>query len=322
MTKKYYKNLNIMKGIAIFAVICAHTSSVPIDYSVINIKTGLLLGTFSFIGVPIFLFVSGYLFQQNENFNLLKTFKKIIFPWIISGSLVYLYLLLQGDKFVFKNYLNFLIGNGSYLYYMSIYVLIMIIMNIIKRNNKLIIAVLILSLLSQQLTAFGLITIINPFLNVFNWILYFIIGFFVSQRLEYLFKNKIILYLSIFISIIIYILTLTNLIELNYWSPLFPVFSLTSIVYFYRLSLIEKNKLENFVESMGRSSLSIYLYHMPIAGIITFYSKQVDIFIITLLRPIVVLLIMMLLLRIASYLFYKMNISNISKKYLGILEYE
>lgn len=75
------ESLFVMKAFAIISVIAAHC--VYTDMYAQRLTS--LIGT---IGVPVFLIVSGYYFNKEEQWNVLakKKMKRIVVPWIFMGG--------------------------------------------------------------------------------------------------------------------------------------------------------------------------------------------------------------------------------------------
>jgi fucose 4-O-acetylase-like acetyltransferase len=261
------KSAFLLKAMAIFCVICAHC---PYDTQSF---LSCILNNLGVIGVPIFFFVAGFFYHAKKYSAkdlLTKKLKTLLLPWIICGLIVYLYVALRkgGDILAM---INFVIGNGSYLYYMTILFLFYILFFFIKDNKWGILSMAIVSLL--WMTAQGvynpLLEIIYPYLNPLNWLLYFALGVY----FQYYFKAEKALdfverYKWVFIGVGLIAFIIPNVLQykFTYWKLLFPVFEIACFMGMLALSTVKWMQNKVFLD-IGKNSFSIYLLHMPIVGI-------------------------------------------------------
>lgn len=164
----------VIKAFAILCVIFAHCTykTTPLAQ-----KTTNLIGI---IGVPIFLISSGLFFNIKEDAKNFwrKKFKGIVVPWIVFGILTYFISVVTGNPFGLLNLLLWVVGYGTWLYYVTILLLYYLLFRTIKWDGLpyLMIVVWIVSII---LDAFGinpLSNLIGSFLNIFSRIGFFAIG--------------------------------------------------------------------------------------------------------------------------------------------------
>ena len=115
-------SIDIAKAIAIICVICAHCNAIPDNSSRMVFVQSALLNNFSKAGVLTLFIVSGFLFhiKNADRGYVIKKMRVIIIPWLVSGFVVYAYVHLRKPPFSIVELIRFLLGNGSYLYYLTI----------------------------------------------------------------------------------------------------------------------------------------------------------------------------------------------------------
>lgn len=265
---KRIKEFDVAKTIATFSIICAHLSPTN-SKDIFSIKLSWIYNLFGIVGVPLFFFISGYLFFKNtDNFKKFmdKKIKQIIIPWIFVGTFCYLIVFYFKHNISFINYLKFIYGYGSYLYYLSVLLILYLINFRFKNNNKFLYSTLIIGIISLILNIiFG----INSFsyINFCNWIFYFNLGMLISKnnKINNLFrfcKKNIFIFLIVFLIAFSY--GFINNIEINYWTFIGVIIIFSFWGMFFGIIYGRKLKVNTFY---GENSLSFYLIHMPIAGI-------------------------------------------------------
>lgn len=310
------KKIDALKFLAIFSVVCAHTAPTVSD-NIISKKIGILFNDFGCVGVGIFLAISGYFYYNNN--KKIKVFlnekiNTIFIPWLFVGTLVYILVFYFQNTLSFLNYIKFLVGYGSYLYFLTILILLYIIYSKLKDNICFLNITTILSLMSITIT-----TILGynsfSYLNVFNWMIYFNIGIYIKKYNLMETLNKI---TKKYFILIIFINTLTNIliiiydINIGYWTNNGLIYSLiTSFFFISILEIIKENKLVNFI---GKNTMPIYLIHMPIAGILVRIANILNSTLFDILKPIITLLITTLVIYIYNIIVKK--IGNEKLKYL------
>lgn len=201
------QRMDITKVFAILTVIIAHSRNVDYPFlSQITERIGAL-------GVIVFLFIAGYYFNPDK-YGIKKFFKSkitsILIPWIFTGTIIFLVV----KPFILIDWLNWLVGNGSYLYYLVVLMICYFLLCFV-RGNKGRIFLITVNVISLILTSLGILDAlakdvlgvdsINNYLNVFNWIGFFTLGIMAKGRLEQflLFNyNKRWIVLILFISVI------------------------------------------------------------------------------------------------------------------------
>lgn len=275
--------MNAAKVLAILTVIIAHSRNT--DYYLISIITERL----GAIGVPVFLFISGYYFNVKSKGGLKNFWRKKIFtifiPWVFTGSILFF---VSRLKFRFSDFhildlLNWILGNGTYLWYLTVLILCYLFFSYVERKLYLIVLIVI-NIISLVLTSFGLIDFlaketfgitVNHYLNVFNWVGYFSLGVLAKGKLEsYLsfLKTKVIFILPLYaVSLVI-----SFFIEPNaggYFSKLAMPMQFAGLICIFAVSSLSLfNKPVLYM--LSEISFTIYLTHFLVFPIRAFLIQS------------------------------------------------
>jgi peptidoglycan/LPS O-acetylase OafA/YrhL len=301
----------IWKAIALLSIISAHVAATSENASAVELFCSRLISSWGSYGVPAFFIASGYLYErtlQNHDIKyiLQNKFKGLIIPWLFCGTLVWLYVVLRKGNITVSSWLNFVSGNNSYLYYMTITIVIYV-MYIFLRKKDLYIYLGICMWLFNNIFAFALRleTSFSIYLNVFVWLGWFLIGALIQKKnlqnyIQVFAGSKWTLLALSGICYVLYICFFGS--EMSYWHKFYlPVEALSLLVMLF-LTYTVKSCLKNntLLVNIGRDSFSLYLLHMPIAGITANIMSRFSTGILMLLRPFIVLAVTYFLLWIAD----------------------
>lgn len=273
MEEKYKSDvLYIMKFFAVISIVFAHSL-------IANVSNDFLrsfLSIFKCVGVYIFLILSGYFFNYRKYKNLfellISKLINIVIPWVFCGLLVYFSRFIsQPFKLDFFEIGNWLLGNGSYLYFLTMLFLIYVIIYLFPKKDiyyYLFIGFTLISIFLTQINVFSdivnlekfALTYLNPYLNLFNWIGIFCLGLIL--RKYDLFNLKIDFKILFLLLIFCVLIIVCFKIDSEYWSLLTFV---TCIMLFFVFFEISKKMCHmNLFVNIGKSSFAIYLLHLPI----------------------------------------------------------
>lgn len=266
MDKHISNYLYAMKAVAVFTIIFAHCS--PKNQYIAG-----LYASIGSIGVPIFLLVSGFLYNRNK-YSAEQFWRKkvsgLVLPWFFCGMVVYMYIVLRKGGIGIVSAFNFVIGNGSFLYYMSVLMIIYLLMEFIRYRFIGYVVVMCLWGISVTFNHYNISPIAHLYLNPFNWMGWFIIGYIIKEKGYIDFIIKFVdRFKYIIATIDIVMLACVVLFELRvgYWSVWYVPCEVINI--FGALAFVSMGLNNNkFVIDIGKKSFSIYLLHMPIIGIV------------------------------------------------------
>lgn len=309
--------LYIVKALAILSVVCAHCGSVPEGYSFGNQMASAWLGYCGTMGVPVFYILSGYFFENNK--REWKDFWKqkllsIIIPWIFGASILWLYVVLRKGGISFEGWLKFILGNGSSFYYLTVLVLLYIIMFPIKKKRGVCEFWIFLSAINIITTSFNINftngIFINAYLNPLNWGGYFSAGILL-KRYHYMekFKNMSIAFLPVSLSAYL-ILTGIHYMKgwtWSYWSNMSVINIIVQIILCFGLAgyMMSKEIFVTHLVKIGQVSYTIYLCHQLIVGALVALTNLWDCFLLTIIRPLVVVVILYAVLYMMKLFFSK-----------------
>lgn len=311
-----------LKSFAVVSIVAAHSGSVFGYTNKWNVMFSWILNQLGSIGVGIFFIVSGYLFYKNSHsFKIFfrKKVNTIFLPWLITGTSVYLYVTLRKDAISIDGWLNYLIGNGSYLYYLTLLILFYILFFFTSKNKIFVYCTIWLSVGSILLTATGVLDGLNNYLNPLNFICYFSAGLILASKnsliqMAYKFANYKILLIAIYI-ILLCVLYLFE-ISSGYWGYATLIVQPVAIMLIFSLCTA-KFVYNDKILTIGIESFSIYLLHMPVAGLIAFIFNHFDLWILTLTRPFIVVCITFAFIWLYKTIGSKLKIDSYSNKLIG-----
>lgn len=300
MIEKEY--IYILKALAIFCVICAHVSIVKEDAGIISMKCGELFNYFGTIGVPVFMILSGYLFEKNKK-SFVEFWERklvsIVIPWIFCGTLLWLYIVIRKGEASFLKWLLFILGYNHSTYYLSVLLILYVIFWGKTKDWKLYI-MLVLSIFSIVSTGWHIgINFINSifgtfYLNPLNWIAFFVVGIIISKKdvlLKYAKWCSQRMVMLIVVSLA-YFLIMTNKGEFIYYFSKYSLFAHVVNVSFimgvgFFLLIHDKKRILIFI---GEVSFSIYLLHQFVTGVVIQITNKIGSFFLVFMRPYIVLI--------------------------------
>lgn len=291
--------IDVIKGIALISVFSAHCCSIIDHNSQFAKIMSLYLQHFGTFGVGCFFIIAGLFYHARNINNKFQYFRlklyKIGIPWLFSSVCVYLYVHLRKPPLSLADWGHFVIGDGSYLYYLTILFFFYFLYLIPKMYSDKVNALLIFISFFCMSFFYDFFNF-SPYLNIFNWIGYFSLGIIVQNNYD---KFMIVInkcqkyrYLIYLITFILMAYQILKGISGYYWGLLHVITSFFGIasIFFYG----HKNSM-NKISFLGKKSLFFYLWHMPIASIVARIFNMNFLIYLMLLRPFIVAFITYLL---------------------------
>jgi surface polysaccharide O-acyltransferase-like enzyme len=323
----------VLRFFAILAVVMAHSvyTLIPND-TVVKV-----FNSFGRCGVIIFFIISGYYFRKEKYENVLQLLKAklktIVIPWIIWGLAIYCTRFTSTDLyFNLKEIMLWLLGFGTYLYFLTIYILLLCIFQILPKKNGIQVILLICTLINVYLVAGNVgpysvlkstdvraeLIYLLTYLNIFNWIGFFTLGLllrkinlFESKKL-WDFKYKIIINIFI-ISLLIYMIL--NEKSNTYWTNYSIWIEMSFFVILFQVSKFLKDI--RYIQEIGKVTMPIYLIHFLIEGFI-FNKVLPESIIMGLIRPLISVLVVYWLLQFGLYISKRMHLQRLYTTFLGL----
>ena len=305
LEKKYSDMFYRLRGLAIISVFCAHCN-IQIDGEFIPYIRNILSNAGS-IGVGLFFLLSGFFFSayQVSILSFLKTtFAKLIVPWIVASTCVWLYIVLRKGGISIQSWCAYVVGYKSIYYYMTDLLIIWVIFYIFERikiADKLptVVSLVIINNLFIVLESNKIQLFPTPYLDFLCFIGYFAIGKYLWRHSDFIFNqiehrttNKV----STLI-VLASVLLIFSTAEFTYFkNGLTMVFEL---IFILSAAIIAFKSNSCILKEVGKNSLFIYLWHLPVAGIISKVgSKNIVIASTSVLWPLALLAIMILVINI------------------------
>lgn len=252
-----------IKAVAIFTVFFAH-----MPWSVSDSYLSWLYSSIGSIGVPIFLFLSGYL-DYGSKTRFVDKIINLVVPLMIWGTLTYAFQLLMGHHEISIStiglWLKWVLGSGTWYYFVPVLLMCTLMGRYI--NNFALILISIVSIALSNVIPNN--EVFTKYLNPFFFVVYFSAGRLVREKEWLISNNK---WWGGVLSAGFILVTALLKLNVSYFSLFCIPFSFSCfilMVFILRLIIRVKRKmLINVIVPIGKISFVIYLTHMPIASTI------------------------------------------------------
>lgn len=328
MDTRTSKTIYIAKAFAVLSIICAHCGGVNAGSSYLNVVSAYILSSLGSLGVGIFLFLSGYLlfFTKKGAYQFFKSkLVSLLLPWMFCGTVVYLYVYLRKGGLGVLSLLKWLAGVDTYLYFMTVLTALYVICYFFKKNKTVLLVLTAISfvwnivydiLIKVDSDTFRVI-----YLDPIRFMLFFTVGLlvanygFMSSFLDFCKKYAVAVSI-IFVTIIVALACCK--MEMSYFSVYYIFVELLAIAQVLGISAACADKMSAHLTCIGKASFSIYLLHMPIAGIVANLFKRANVFVLTLARPFIVLAVVCFAIWVANKIIPKGKILNVFNTLIGM----
>ena len=303
--------LNIAKILSILCVILAHSRINDYSYySHLAERLGCL-------GVVTFFFIAGYFFNISK-YGFVPFFKKkvtsIFIPWLFWGSVVFI---ISNSPKNIISWLNWMIGNGTYLYYLTMLIICYLLFSI-SENKVFCYSAIFLNVTSLLLTSFNILEShleINNYLNPFNWIGFFALGILLKNIffnfLIFINKHKF----KIIVSYIFFLLISINLeIEHGYFSKFAVINEVLGMITIFSISCLKFFSKQSILKIAGYT-FTVYLIHFVVFPIRKFLIVN---HITQFFNPLIYLFFCLFIIAVGRYIATKIKLLKLYNILLGI----
>lgn len=283
----------VFRAFAILSVCCAHMPSFEMT-GFLDGWWNRILAMYGTLGVGGFFLCSGYFFdrQKARTLNYWKNkIQKLIIPWIVLGTLVKMwYLHISDTNFQWQEYCTWMIGKGTWLYFIPVLLELLIIFTFAK-NKVILFIIAIVSIASNILVicGYGYHSYVTPDMNPFNWAIFFLLGMlwkkYEEQITSVLRKWKYVIFLFFIVWSAVYLFAAQSV---TYWNRFSIPFEISGIYVLLQLAYVTRNIKP--MQTIGMNTLFIYITHMVMAGWVMNHMPSTGA--ILLIRPVITLLIL------------------------------
>ena len=302
-----------LRGFAILSVAYAHSLDLQ---NVLLARLGALIGL---IGVPAFLICSGYYYKQvslNKDFCY-KKFQTIVAPWLIWGTFAFILTVLLSDRIqsghnLLTNYLLYLSGYHTWLYFVPIYIIIIFLFQWLKPSKGLLFLSMGITVISSCITFFLKPDIgVTPFQNPLNWIGFYATGICLKEHIEVVLQKNVIFWSAAVLTVIAGIYIVLSDWTVSYWHPASILFELSA----FGVLLVAAYKVKGkFFRVLGMNSYVLYFLHMQLgiasANVIFRCLPISSDYVIFLLKPSIVILLSMCYVWLISFASKRLGLGN------------
>lgn len=307
--------LYFVKVMAIFASVAAHVSLIDRTTILREIVTRFW-DMFSCISVGNFLIVAGILYTRTTGDS--KPFWKrklhnMVVPWLFCGTLTYVYRLLCGIPGSILEYFYWLLGNGSWLYYVTLHLLMLALFKPLWRCTAALWGCVVLNAV-QLIFPFVPSPFGNDYLNSANWVGFFALGI--------LLRRQGLRFSRGFLATAIVVFLVSAGVVYHQW--IYSYFHILNALYsvsafFLLLTLgrrLARTRLAPSICLIGRDTYCIYLLHMFVLSPIFRHFPWEELKI--LLSPVLGLCIMLPLIRLGKYITAKLPFGDKIRALVGL----
>ena len=305
--KTHDSYIDKLRIFAIFSVVSAHAGAISESASYSNTIASALLGCIGAMGVPLFFVISGYLFAKTTNSAgkfWTSRLKSVIVPWVFCETGLWLYVVLRKGGMTFLNWLKFVMGYQSTTYFLTLLLLFYIIFWRFRKTSGILLAACVLSAIQIICTGWQIQPVARfsemfgtLYLNPFHFMIYFCLGILIGYyNIWDAIVKKSAEYLPVSMVCLIIIITMhiRNDWEYTYFSRYALLNFLLSSTVIMGMAWWMQWYQWNCLDVVGRWSYSIYLLHQFVVGLIVYLTKSIDIWIVTLFRPVFTIFIVVI----------------------------
>lgn len=307
--------LYFVKAMAIFASVAAHVSVIDLTTPLGGLVTRFW-DMFSCISVGNFLIVAGIFYTRSPADGRSYWKRKIRtlgIPWLFCGSLTYLYRCLGSVPGDFLGYVYWLLGNGSWLYYVTLHFFFLLLFGPIWRWVPGLWGCVVLNVL-QLMFHFIPSPLGNPYLNPANWVGFFALGILLRRQGLRFSKG---FSLGAAATLLLSAIVVYRRWIYDYFHILNAIYSVSAFFTLFALGrLLAFTRLRRWIREVGSDTYCIYLLHMfvllPILRRIPWVNFKYF------FAPVLGMLIMMLLICLGKFITGKLPFGQKLRMLVGL----
>ena len=277
------------------SVITAHLVG-TVNATGIRMHIATVKSWFGQVGVIVFLILGGWLFHfKNQSYKVFwkRKAQLLIVPWIICGTGTYILCAFLSKNSSLTSYIRWVIGSGSWYYYMSIYIFFLLLFQKVRNRwiVKLMIPITLISLLLTDLNVIPYTECFTKYLNPANFVGFFAIGILLQQETinEAFFKkhrNKAAL------ACLLSVAVMAVRQKSSYFCMESAVFEVSAaMLVLYLAYTLSKTRTGWKIGRFGKDTFFIYLTHMQIVQAIG--TRLPDTLLFDVLKPVIGLAVML-----------------------------
>ncbi len=315
-----------VRAVAVFLIVLSHCNVAPQNAFQLTVKMIEFCSSISSFGVWLFFILGGYLLKyEKRTFSsmLSRKVKRVIVPWIFTGLLVYVYTNARHGGISFISMMQFIMGYGSYLWYMAVFITLLILFSAIRKFKwgpyLLIVLAIFMELPGIQYQFVGTDYKLYYFF-VGTWPFAFGIGYLINQNN---WSNNILAHvrkyggLWLAAAIIAVFIVFSRFGRWYYWSRCYLSLCIVVTPAIIWLVLVLGKFLGSVMDEIGRMSFSIYLLHMPVAGIVSNILCRFDRGLTVPMRPFIVIALTWFGIRLVRFVAEKFNKTELVNTLIG-----
>lgn len=293
LDKEHSERIWVIKAAAVFAIVSCHCLSVRDGLSKIGEIEVWFWESWNWLGVPVFYLLSGFMLRREGSFKsfLLKKVKSLVLPWIITGTAVWLYIVLRKGNMTIENWADYVLLKKSYLYFMTDLCIFLLLYWILLKKRALVYIFTLYLAAGLFLGSYcnivlpGTGGVIGQYIYLGNMLLFGIGVCMQEVRGIWDIDAK---WGWVFGAVVL------GVIVLNTFKLSFPFENVVAAISFIMMiyCLCKRFASHSLLVKLGKDSFAIYLCHMPAAGTVANLMNRIPFLDgLIILRPFLVIVI-------------------------------
>jgi len=310
--------LYFVKSVAILASVAAHVSTVDLATPVIGFFTRAW-DMFSCVSVGAFLIIGGIFYTRTPGDTVRfwkRKAKSMILPWIFCGLLTFGYRAIYVESTVL-DLVCWLFGYGSWLYYVTIHLLMLALFKPIHRCVPALWGCVALTAIQLLLKTRGEgipFFLDSDYLNPLHWVGFFALG--ILLRRQGLRLSKVFFAGCALVQAVAVVVVYRGWIY-NYFHILNAVYSVSAFFVLFAIGRrLSGSRVSGLVREIGVSTYCIYLLHVLI--VLPILRRIPGVTFKAIFGPVLGMIIMMLLIELGKFITAKLPFGDKLRALVGV----